>query len=159
VGVDTVGDLNNARYHFAYDQGGMTAILSARSPESISLYSGTEGYFYYTTSDCSGNPAAADFLTFCCSNGLHLKVIPDGLQQLWEVIIGQQIFPVAGSRRLVGYSDSPNDCETMQPEQVLGAPVSLWGTLNFTPPIRIERNPFIFGDDFSSANTGAWSNY
>jgi hypothetical protein len=59
---------------------------------------------------------------------------------------------------LVGYSDL-DSCETMPPEQVLGLPVSLWGTLNFTPPLRIERNPFIFGDDFSSENLEAWSNY
>ena len=160
VGVDVVDDPEKARYYFVYDQGGKTVILAARSPDSISLYSGEESYFYYTNSNCSGNPAAADYFGFCCSNPLHLRVIPDGLQQLWEVDTAQQVLPVAESRRRVGYSDSDtNTCESLQPEKILGAPISLWGTLIFTPPIRVERNPFLFGDDFSSANTEAWSNY
>ena len=149
-------------FMFAYDQGGNSALFQARYPGRISQRAGENAggiYFYYLTVNCTGTPAMTTFGD-CCQTPFFPIVIPDGLGQLWVANQTQYISPLVGSRRAVGNSDSdPNNCEPIPPAATQGFALTLWGTLTFTPPLHVVRNPFIFGDDFSSGNPAAWSNF
>lgn len=152
---------NTPVFVFAYDQGGQTALLSTRFPERVSeMSSGFSGpiYIFYSSVNCTGAPVMTTHGD-CCAASLVPFVFPDGLGQLWVADTLQYIDPLVGSKREVGFSDTQGSCEPITPAATQGFAISLWGTLNFMPPVRIERNPFIFGDDFSSQNLGAWSNY
>ena len=161
VGIELGASPHSPRYYFAYRQGGSSVLLALDSAARVShTATGSLTFrFYYVSEDCSGTPVVATGGE-CCATRLTPKIIPDGLGQLWMIDETHFITPTTGSRRPVGHSDDDlGDCETLIPVPTQGFEISLWGTLTFTPPLRIEANPFIFGDDFSSTNMEAWSNH
>ncbi|MEO7794222.1 MAG: hypothetical protein ABIV06_05560 [Thermoanaerobaculia bacterium] len=161
VGFQVGNNAHIPTYYFAYHQAGNTVLLSLESATRISHYANVAlpFYFYYEIFDCLGTPVMATGGD-CCVPRITPKIIPGGIGQLWAIDETHTINPTVASRRPVGYSDStPFNCENFAPVATQGFEISQWGTLNFTPPLRIEGNPFIFGDDFSSQNMGAWSNY
>lgn len=156
IGLRTDGSSGVGGYFFMYDQGGESAMLVLETPNRI-VGPRTNIYLYYTSISCDNTPAVASLID-CCPPPLISTVIPD-LDQLWDIDLTSTLNPLVTARRPIGSSQSSGACEILSPTNYLGHPVSAWGTLDFTAPLRLVRNPFIFGDDFSSGNLEAWSNY
>jgi hypothetical protein len=55
-----------------------------------------------------------------------------------------------------GFDHPSSICLTI-PDAVDAYPVVAWPFVDFNPPFRVELDPFLFGDDFSSADLEAWS--
>lgn len=143
-------------YFFLYDQGGQSALLVVETPDRIvGQRSGI--YLYYTSVACDNTPAVATMID-CCAPPLMSIVIPS-LNQLWVIDQTATVSPLVTARRPIGSTQSLGVCEVFAPVNFNGHPVTLWGTLDMETPLLIERNPFLFGDDFSSGNPTAWSNY
>ncbi|MEO8275816.1 MAG: hypothetical protein ABI639_06320 [Thermoanaerobaculia bacterium] len=151
---DSSGNLYG--YYFVYDQGGQSAVLVAENSGRL-VGQRSQIYLYFTSINCDNAPAVATMID-CCAAPLLPIVIPN-LNELWRIDQTATVDPLVVARRPIGTTQSSGACELLAPANYNGHPVTSFGTLNFVPPISVERNPFLFGDDFSSVSLDAWSNY
>ena len=160
--VPTSSQSDFSRYLlFLYDSGGEYALLSAVNPAGVnSCLGGISATAYYESASCSGAPALVKLPGDGSLNCQFFPIVlPDGGgPSLWEVNRDQPVQLLVAGRKSLGNTFS-NFCEALTPEEQSGLAVTLWGSFDFEFPLEVRRNPFIFGDDFSSSSLEAWSNH
>ena len=154
VGIRQMG-AGETGYFFAFDLGGQSALLLADNRLQIKSADLSELYVYYAAANCEGAPLVSDVLS---TTAMNLPVYP-AANDLWLVDNTTTISPLVAGKRHIGSTNPLVVCEPLTPQNKTGNPLSLFGTLTFTPPLRIVRTPFLFGDDFSSGTPEAWSNF
>jgi hypothetical protein len=166
--VLTVVEPRNPRvdsFVFVYRMGSDFAVLTAPS-SGDAVYSGTgTNRLYYSSLDCSGTPAFA-LINDAPGNPDPGNLFPGPVLfgpegQIWRADTGSVTSPVLVGSRRQGHR-SPSDiipCIQVAPGAMIGQPVTLVGTIAFTPPLAVAINPLVFNDGFGTGTPSRWSNY
>lgn len=150
---------------FVYRMGSDFAVLGAPSSgDAVESGTGTNR-LYYSSLDCSGTPAFA-LINDSPGNadpGTSFRgpVLfgPNG--EIWRADTGSVTSPVLVGSRRQGHRTPLTSipCIQVAPAAMIGQPVTLVGTITFTPPLDVTINPLIFDDGFSTGTLSRWSNY
>lgn len=165
--VLSVAEPRNPRmdyFTFVYRMGADFVVLNALSSGAGVEFPPTSNRLYYSSLDCSGTPA------FALIENLPANADPDTLfpgpvlfgmeGQIWRADTGSVTSPVlVGSRRAAARFPPPVGCIPITPAAMIGQPVTLIGTITFTPPLAIAINPLVFNDGFGTGTPSRWSNY
>lgn len=150
---------------FAYRMGSDFAVLSAPSSGNA-VESGTgTNRLYYSSLDCSGTPAFA-LINDEPGNADPGNLFPGPVLfgpggEIWRADTGSVTAQVLVGSRRQGHRFPLNSipCIQVAPAALIGQPVTLVGTITFTPPLAVAINPLIFGDGFGTGTPSRWSNY
>lgn len=162
AGCTSTWDCGWRQVTFVYRQGTEYVLLRTASESLVEDVSGLAStqYVYFLSADCSGTLFVVD-PGDCCA-GFPIPRIRLAGDQLWAIdVTNEACSIVTASRRRLGSSGADSDCEAIDvPGMVAtGNCAAPWGTLAFTPPLRVALNPVIFADQFQTGDTSRWSNY
>lgn len=162
AGCTTTWDCGWRQVTFIYRQGTEYVLLRTASDSLVEDVSGLAStqYVYFQSADCSGTLGVID--PGDCCGGFPVPRIRLAGDQFWAIDVTSEACQiVTESRRRLGSSGAASACEAVGvPGMVAtGNCATPWGTLAFTPPLRVVLNPVIFADQFQTGDLGRWSNY
>lgn len=151
--VLSVAEPRNPRmdyFTFVYRMGSDFVVLNALSSGAGVEFPPNSNRLYFSSLDCSGTPAFALIENLPANadpgNSFPGPVLFGTEGQIWRADTGSVTSPVlVGSRRQA--SRFPSDsipCIQVAPAATIGQPVTLIGTIAFTPPLAIAINPLVF---------------
>lgn len=162
AGCTSTWDCGWRQVTFVYRQGTGYALLRTASDSMVEDVSGLSStqYVYFQSTDCSdtlGVVSPGD-----CCGGFPIPRIRLAADELWAIDVTTQVCQIeTQSRRRLGSSGAASNCEAVGVPGMIatGNCASPWGTLTFTPPLRVALNPAIFADQFQTGDLSRWSNY
>lgn len=162
AGCTSTWDCSWRQVIFVHRQGTEYVLLRTASDALVEDASGLSStqYVYFQSTDCSetvGVVSPGD-----CCGGFPIPRIRLTGDDLWAIDVTNQACSITTqSRRRLGSSGATSDCEAVSVPGFVatGNCAAHWGTLAFTPPLRVVLNPVIFADQFQTGDLGRWSNY
>jgi len=162
AGCTSTWDCGWRQVVFVVRQGTEYVLLRTASDSMVEDVSGLSStqYVYFQSLDCSdtlGVVSPGD-----CCGGFPVPRIRLAGDDLWEIDVTNQACSISPqSQRRLGTSGAASACEPVSIPGFIatGNCATPWGTLAFTPPLRVVINPVLFADQFQTGDLSRWSNY
>lgn len=167
--VLTVAEPRNPRvdsFLFVYRMGSDFAVLRAPSSGDVVEFGTGTNRLYFSSLDCSGTPAFA-LIEDSPGNADPGTLFPGPVLfgpegEIWRADTSSVTSSVLVGSRRQGHRflpGTPQPCIQIAPAAMIGQPVTLVGTITFTPPLAVAINPLVFNDGFGTGTSSRWSNY